>query len=47
MFHGAFFFRKTKKKKEPREELFPKKEKILRRIRNLKPIRRGAMMESF
>ena len=34
-----------KKKKEPREGPFPKKEKILSGIRNLRSIRRGAMME--
>ena len=39
------FFHFTKKKKEPREGPFPKKEKILSGIRNLNPIRRGAMME--
>jgi len=43
--HGLFFFRFTKKKKEPREGPFPKKEKILSGFRNLNPIRRGAMME--
>ena len=47
LFRRFFFFRRTKKKKEPREGHFPKKEKILRRFRNLKPIRRGAMMELF
>ena len=42
---GFSFFSFYEKKKEPREGPFPKKEKILSGIRNLNPIRRGAMME--